>query len=102
MHRFISPSPAALGIERVVLVESAPVSRIDVLTRDPSHAADLEAAFGVRPFRFQRRGEILHAFPRLPAAGARAWLEDHGLAFVLVGYGAPDGPDPTWIQGAFA
>jgi hypothetical protein len=87
-----------LGIEQVVLVESLPVARVDLMTRSPAHARELESRFQTRPFRFRHGEVLLHAFPRLPAASAREWLEEQGLAFVLRTDGlAPGGPD-TWIQ----
>jgi hypothetical protein len=95
------PSPFSLGIERVAILETTPVAHVDVMTRSPVHALVLESIFGVRPFQFSRRGETLHAFPRLPAVRTRAWMEDQGLAFVVTSGGmASDGP-VTWVQGGF-
>lgn len=81
MHCPPPPPYAQLGIERVALVEYTPVSQIDLITRDPEHAAALEDSFGIRPFRFARRDETWFSFARLPAIGARAWMEDRGLSF---------------------
>ena len=102
MHCYRSHPPGALGIDRVVLAEYTPVSRVDVMTRDPRHAADLETLFGVRPFRFTRLEETLYAFPRLPAASARAWLEDRGIQFVVTDGALGRRDVATWVQAGFA
>jgi hypothetical protein len=87
-----------VGIQSVAVREDRPVSRVDLMTRDPRHAADLQWNFGVRPFRFTRRSETLYAFPRIPAVSARAWMEDHGLTFRLTGAGLDRRDLATWVQ----
>lgn len=98
MQRSPAYPPLRVGIECILVREDCPVTRVDLMTRDPRHAADLQWNFGVRPFRFSRRTETLYAFPRLPAAGARAWMEERGLAFRLVGCGFERRDLPTWVQ----
>ena len=98
MQRSLSHSPLLVGIVSVSVREECPVTQVDLMTRDPRHAADLQWNFGVRPFRFTRRCETLYAFPRIPAAGARAWMEDHGLAFELTGAGLERRDLTTWVQ----
>jgi len=93
---------AAIGIESVATVEFIPVTRVDVMTRSRAHATLLERAFRVRPFLFARGGATLHAFPRLPAATAKNWLEAQGIAFAQTADGLrPDGPI-TWVQSGFS
>jgi len=100
MHSFTLPTDyARLGIERVAIVELTPVSHVDLMTRSVAHASSLASAVGIRPFRFARGQEVLHAFPRVPALPARQWLEAHGIPFTvtpdkLLGHGVE-----TWIQG---
>jgi hypothetical protein len=91
-----------VGIESVATVEFVPVTRVDVMTRSRAHATLLEREFRVRPFRFDRGGATLHAFPRLPAASAKDWLESQGIAFTQTPDGLrPDGPI-TWVQSGCA
>jgi len=101
----MTASPASkwieLGIIGVAAVEEAPVAQVDVMTRSQSHAALLESAFGVRPFRFTRGKSLMHAFPRLPAVAVRKWLEERSLVFAVTPDGLrQDGP-LTWVQGGF-
>lgn len=98
MQRSPTISPFRLGIACVMVCEECPVVHVDLMTRDPRHAADLQWNFGVQPFRFTRRRETLYAFPRLPASGARAWMEDRGLAFRLIGGGLDRRDLSTWVQ----
>jgi hypothetical protein len=86
-----------LGIERIATIEYLPVVRVDVITRNENHAAQLEHEFGTRAFRLEQPGGTLHAFSRLPAARAKEWFESRGIAFALRKDGMrPDGPE-TWI-----
>jgi hypothetical protein len=92
---------ALVGIERVAITENIAVTRVDVMTRSRTHASMLERVFRVRPFLIARGDATLHAFPRLPAASAKDWLEAHGIAFTQVTDGLrPDGP-VTWVQNGF-
>lgn len=100
MQRPPTHSPALVGIECIYVREDCPVSRVDLMTRDPRHAADLQWSFGIRPFRFARRAETLYAFARLPAAGARAWMEERGLAFEMRNSGFHRRDLLTWVQSA--
>jgi hypothetical protein len=93
---------AELGIERVAVRQSFAVARVDVMTRSRYHASLLEETFKIQPACFAHEGETLHAFPRLPAASARRWLEAQGIDFVVTEGGLrQDGP-VTWVQGGFA
>ena len=90
-----------LGIEFVAVCERVPVACVDVMTLSRAHASMLEETFQIRPFRFVRGGATLHAFPRLPAASAKSWLEAQGIKFAQVSDGLrPDGP-VTWVQCGF-
>ena len=92
---------ALVGIERVAITENIPVTRVDVMTRSRTHASLLEREFRVRPFLIACGGATLHAFPHLPAASAKDWLEAHGIAFTQVADGLrSDGP-VTWVQTGF-
>lgn len=97
MQRSTAPQFALLGIERVAIVQELEVAQVDVMTRSQSHAAALELAFGITPFRFVRGTRDLFAFSRLPARSVRRWLEARGVAFAITPDGLrPDGP-VTWI-----
>lgn len=90
-----------LGIERVAICEHVAVTCVDIMTRSRVHASMLEEIFQVRPFRIARGEATLHAFPRLPAASAKRWLEAQGIAFAQIPDGLrPDGP-VTWVQSGF-
>lgn len=89
---------SSVGIERVAVVDDSPVSRVDLMTRDADHAAALEDNFGIRPFRFERRGETVFSFARLPAPAVRAWMEDQGLSFERTDGGLGQPSVRTWIQ----
>jgi hypothetical protein len=102
MNSSHSLSWSRLGIERVAVAEESLVARVDVMTRSQSHAAALEAAFGVRPFRFARGNSLMHAFPRLPAVAVRRWLENRRLAFALTPGALQQDSPLTWVQSGFA
>ncbi|MGH7996064.1 MAG: hypothetical protein ACREFX_06915 [Opitutaceae bacterium] len=99
---FLLGDYSVLGIERVRLAEIRPVAHVDVMTRSRLHASMLESRFQTRAFRFRRGETTLHAFPRLPAIRARAWLEEQGIDFVVRTDGLDPAGPPTWIQGGSA
>jgi len=93
---------ALLGIEHVSVGEYTEVARVDVITRSSAHASALEERFQVRPFRFPHAGGTLHSFARLPAASAKKWLAEQGLAFTVSSGALRPGGPMTWVQGGFA
>jgi len=102
MHRLPTFPWIRLGIESVAVAEEIPVARVDVMTRSPGHAADLEAAFGIRPFRYHRGKALLHAFSRLPAPAVRRWLAERNLDFSVTTNGLKSDGPLTWVQGGHA